>query len=183
MKKMTFILALAIFCISFISGQNSTDIQIKDEIISVLKNRVEILEKEIEYYKETLDLLNSSMTAQDQDVEFKINSVIGNSNTGQIVIEGILINNGVLRSIQGWQSNAFDPQGNEIRALSGVSVGAGGRIAELHNDIPAKFRVEFKNTIPKTPMFRSLTIKFYSSVGIYSADLSVMFRNIPIEWK
>jgi hypothetical protein len=182
MRKITTLIALAISCIATITAQNSTEIQEKDKIILELQNHVAKLDKELEYYKKTLDLLNSSISEQVQDVDFKINSVIGDSKTGQIVIEGILINNGALRSIQGSQANAFDPQGNEVRTYE-VSVGAGGRIAELHREIPAKFSVIFRNTTATAPILMALTLKFYSSVGLRSADISVMFRNITIEWK
>jgi hypothetical protein len=182
MRKFAFFITLAIFCASTMKGQNSADIQTKDAIILELQNNIAKLEKEIEYYKTTLDLLNSKIIAEDQNVEFKINLVTGDSNTGKIVIEGIFINNGVLRSIQGWQANAFDLQGNEMRTFA-VAVGSGGKIPELHRDIPTKFRIEFTNSIPDTPMLTALTIKFYSSVGIRSNDISIMFRNIPVEWR
>jgi len=182
MKKITTFIVLAIFCVTFITGQNSTNIQTKDEIILDLQNNIIKLEKEIEYYKETLNLLNSKIVAQDQNVDFKIVSVIGDSNTGKVVIEGILINNGVLRSIQGHEANAFDPQGNEIRTFE-VAVGANKRIAELHKDITVKFSVEFKNVVSETPILSALTLKFYSNVEHKSNNLSVTFRNISIEWK
>ena len=182
MKRTTFLIALAIFCVTSTTGQNSTDIQAKDKIILDLQNQVAKLEKEIEYYKKALNLQNSNVTAEDQGVEFKINSVNGNLNTGIIVIEGILINKGVIRSIQGREANAFDPQGNEIRTIA-VSVGAGGRISELNREIDVKFRVEFKNSISEVHIFRNMTIKFYSSVDYKSSDISVTFRNVSIEWK
>jgi len=181
MKKITIFIVFAIFCLTSVAGQNSTNTETKDETISKLQNEVSKLEKEIEYYKKTLDLLNSKITAQDQNVEFKINSVIGDLNTGKVTIEGIVINNGVLRSLQGHQANAFDPQGNEIQTFD-VIAGA-DRIKELQKDIPAKFKIVFKSTVPNTPILKSLNLKFYSWVELKQADVSVTFRNIPIEWK
>ena len=182
MKNFAFFIALTIFCVTSVIGQNSTPVDKKDETILALQNNIVKLEKEIEYYKKTLDLLNSKITAQDQNVDFKINSVIGDSNTGKIVIEGILTNNGVLRSIQGHEANAFDPQGTEIKTFE-VSAGAEKRIAELHKDIPTKFSVTFKNADSDAPMLKALTLKFYSSIGPRNNNISVMFRNVSIEWK
>ena len=180
MKKYTFLIALAIIYIAPAVGQNNSNNETKDETITRLQNNIVKLEKEIEYYKKTLDLLNSKIVAQDQNVEFKINSVTGDSNTGKVVIEGIVINNGVLRSIQGHVANCFDPQGNETITYQ-LTVGADKRLDQLNREIPVKFSVTF-NSIPKAPLLSALSLKYYSRVDIRSNDLTVMFRNISIDW-
>ena len=180
MKKNVLLIALAIFCIAASVAQNNANNETKDETITRLQNNIVKLEKEVEYYKKTLDLLNSKIVSQDQNVEFKINSVIGDSNTGKVDIEGILINNGVLRSIQGQLANCIDPQGNETITYQ-LTVGAGRRLEQLNREIPVKFVVTFKS-IPKTPLISALTLKYYSSVDFRNNDISVMFRNISIDW-
>ena len=106
--------------------------------------------------------------------------VTGDSNTGKVVIEGIVINEGVLRSIQGQVANCFDPQGNETITYQ-LTVGADKRLDQLNREIPVKFSVTF-NSIPKAPLLSALSLKYYSRVDIRSNDLTVMFRNISIDW-
>src|SRR5690606_2333145 len=51
-------------------------------------------ERDIAYYKEALDLLNSKTTAENQDVVFKVTSVSGKKDQGKIVVELLMENVG-----------------------------------------------------------------------------------------
>jgi hypothetical protein len=182
MRKITLFIAMAIFCLPSIIGQNSDDSQ---AVILQLQNRVSELEKEVEYYKQTLNLLNSKTTATDKNVDFKV-TVIGERNTGKITVEGILVNNGVTRSVQRDFAQLFDPQGNE-RNTRDIVLGNGNiRLDELHREVPVRFSVEMGHITPETPILSALTIRLlsnYTSTPLRSDNLSVMFRNIPVEWR
>ena len=137
---------------------------------------------EIEYYKQTLSLFESRISTESNDVMFKINSVEGNSNTGKVIVEGILVNNGPLRSIQGHKSNAFDPKGNGIKSYK-VKLGNEKRINKLLNDVPTQFNVEFEQIIEGTPTIRALIVDFYSNIGNRRDNINVVFKNLDIDWK
>lgn len=151
-------------------------------ILDTKENEISKLREEIKYYKETLNLINSKISTKYKDIEFKINSVIGNSNTGKIMVEGIFINNGVLRSIQCYKAKIFDPQGNGVNSFS-VLVGNEKRIDKLYKDIPTKFSVELEQVIEGTPVLKFLMIDFYSKIGYKSDDINVVFKNLKIKWE
>ena len=151
-------------------------------IVNTKENEISKLKEEIKYYKETLNLFSSKISTKYKDLNFKINSVIGNSNTGKIMVEGIFVNNGVLRSIQGQKAKIFDPQGNGVNSYK-VLVGNEKRIDKLYKDIPTKFSVELEQIIEGTPVIKSLMIDFYSRLGYKSDDISIVFKNLTIKWE
>lgn len=154
----------------------------KNEIIVEKQNKISKLESEIEYYKKTLNLFNSKISTENKNVTFKINSVIGDSNTGKIIVEGILINNGIIRSIQTKRVKAFDPKGNGINKFK-MSVGNETRIEKLYKDVPIKFTIELEQIIEGTPIIKALIIDFYSNVGYKRDGLSIVFKNLSVKWR
>ncbi len=157
-------------------------LNVKENEITQLNNQVIKLDEEIKYYKKTLNLINSKIETKFKDVDFKINSVTGNSNTGKITVKGILINKGVLRSIQGKSSKIFDPQGNGINSFK-VLVGNETRIDKLFKDVPTKFSVEIEQVIEGTPVIKILMIDFYSNIGYSSDNINIVFKNLSINWE
>jgi hypothetical protein len=155
---------------------------LEENKISEMNNQISKLNKEIKYYKETLNLFSSKIETNYKDVNFKINSVVGNSNTGKIMVEGILVNNGLTRSIQGYKSKVFDPKGNGIDSYK-ILVGNGTRIDKLYKDIPTKFSVELEQVIEGTPVLKALMIDFHSNVGYKSDKINVVFKNLSIKWE
>ncbi|QTE22015.1 hypothetical protein [Polaribacter cellanae] len=151
-------------------------------IVNIKENEISKLKKKIKYYKETLSLLSSKIEATDKNVNFKITSVNGNTNTGEIVIEGIAINKGILRTLQGKSSIIYDPKGNTTRGYK-MSFGEVTRIEKFHKDIPTKFKLLVKEIVPKTPMLKSVNIEFYSTIGYKNDHLYIVFNNLRIKWK
>lgn len=194
MKKMNLLTYVLILSTTIVLGQtNCTELEAdnaslkselitKDGIITTQNVTIDQQKKEILYYKETLALINSKITTENKEVTFKINSVTGNSDTGTVMIEGILINNGVLRSIQGHKANAFDPKGNGIMSYK-MTVGNETRIAKLLKDIPTKFTVELNEIVSGTPIITALLIDFYSNVGYKKDALNIVFKNLNVHWE
>jgi hypothetical protein len=151
-------------------------------IVNTKENEISKLKEEIKYYKETLNLFNSKISTKYKDLNFKINSVIGNLNTGKIIVEGIFVNNGVLRSIQGLKAKIFDPQGNGVDSYK-VLVGNEKRIDKLYKDVPTKFSVELEQIIEGTPVIKSLVIDFYSKLGYKSDNISIVFKDLTVNWE
>lgn len=166
---------------SNISELETENGKLKTEL-SEKETKIKDLTKEIEYYKQTLELIDSKITADDKDVTFKINSVNGNSDTGKVIVEGILINNGALRQIQGKKANAIDPKGNSSMSYK-VKFGDAIRIEKVLKDIPTKFNVELEQMEEGTPMIKALIIDFHSKAGYKFDDLNVIFKNLNIDWK
>ncbi|QXP53658.1 hypothetical protein [Cellulophaga sp. HaHa_2_1] len=194
MKKMNLLTYVLILSTTIVLGQtNCTELEsdnaslkseliTKDGIITTQNVTIDQQKKEVLYYKETLALINSKITTENKEVSFKINSVTGNSDTGTVMIEGILINNGVLRSIQGHKANAFDPKGNGIMSYK-MTVGNETRIAKLLKDIPTKFAIELNEIVSGTPIITALLIDFYSNVGYKKDGLNIVFKNLNVHWE
>lgn len=158
-----------------------TELTKKEAIITSQLENISKLEKDISYYKETLDLMNSKISKVTKDVTFKITSATGDTNTAEVLVEGILINNGGLRSMQIYKTEAFDPKGNSLK-YGALNIGLTKRVSKLFNDIPTKFTATLKGAAEGTPMIKSLMIEFISKKTGPQETLTVAFKNIPIIW-
>ena len=101
-----------------INEQLNAELTKKSEIITNQKEQISKLESELDYYKETLDLMNSKIIVKQDDFVLKINSVIGQSSTGTIRIEGVVENKGPQRTFRSYRSKTllYDPKGNIYKA-------------------------------------------------------------------
>ncbi|WP_324023508.1 hypothetical protein QSV08_11665 [Maribacter sp. BPC-D8] len=187
MKKLQLLSILTLLFISSAFGQidtkelESENQKLKAEIV-IKKETISKLEGEVNYLKETLDLIDSKISKDEKDVSFKINLVEGDLDTGKIIIEGILINNGVVRSIQGQKANAFDPKGNGINSYK-VKFGDVAKISKLLKDVPVKFNIELDPISDAPPILKALTVYFYSNVGYKKDPINVVFKNLNVIWK
>lgn len=182
MKKILLVLSLLIFSFNIFSQAKANKTESKlDSIIQAKDAEIEKLKKEIEYYKQTLNLFNSKIESENKDVTFKINSIVGDTSTGYVTIEGILNNNGVIRSLQTHQTELIDAQGNTA-TIYDMSLGDDIRLEKLRKDRPVKFTVTIKTIIEGTPVIKSLTMKFHSSVGFKDDPIEVVFTNLSIDW-
>ena len=187
MKKILLVHSIILLSTTFSFAQEDcktlqAELTKKDQTLAVQKNTINDQLNKIQYYKEALNLLNSKITAESNEVSFKINSVIGNSSTGIIKVEGILINNGPVRSIQVQKANSFDPKGNSAMSYT-MKLGNDIRIAKLLKDIPSKFTVEIKELAEGTPLITALIIDFHSSIDYKKNDLNVVFKNLDVSWE
>ncbi|WP_053404889.1 hypothetical protein [Persicobacter sp. CCB-QB2] len=145
-------------------------------------NEIQQLNASIAYYKNTLKLINSKKETECNDVLFKINKVTGNSNSGEVKIEGVVINTKLERSLQGSFSEVFDPQGNVSTSYK-IEVGNQKRLAALYKDVPVKFSAVIEQYDLDAPIINLLKMKFYSSVGYKKDDLIVVFKNLEVDWR
>jgi len=174
-------LALSTYGQSDASQLEEQNEKLKTELLNK-ENVIQNLKKEIVYYKETLQLMESKISSEDKEVTFKINNVQGDSTTGKVFVEGILINKGATRRIQGWKASAFDPKGNGIMSYQ-VKLGKYNSIEKLLKDVPTNFNLELEQIVEGTPIITALIIDFYSRIGTKSDNLNVVFKNLRIDWK
>ncbi|MDO5666090.1 MAG: hypothetical protein Q4G63_12675 [Bacteroidia bacterium] len=179
MKKNQLILLFSFCCLCGIQAQTADP---KDKRISELEVKVTLLSKEVDYYKETLKLMNSNVEATEGNVTFKINSVTGDKASGKVKIEGIAVNGGDVRTLQPQSALSYDPQGNETTIYE-MTLGTSGRIEKFERDVPVKFSVEYTNVPVDTPVFTMVKISFFSTLGFNSDDIQITYRNLPIVWR
>lgn len=149
-------------------------------VISKQKKNIEKLNSEIEYYKETLNLLNSKISAEGNNVIFRINSITGKSDLGKILIEGLIENKGAVGKFQTQNIELTDPKGNHYKTYK-VSFGEERYIPSFQKNIPTKIMIEFDKIIEETPMIKALVLNIY---GEYPGrTYNVIFKNLPVVWE
>ncbi len=185
--KFQLLTAIALFLFSYSYSQENCEtlkhtLAQKEGAITTQKAAISKLEKEVEYYKKTLNLMSSAISVVERDVNFKVNSVIGNSTTGKVVIEGILVNNGVVRSLQSQQAVSTDPQGNIAKSFI-MSLGGEVRIKDLNAEIPVKFSIEFSTIMRNVTDIKQLVLIYHSTINYQDDQITVTFNNLAIDWK
>ncbi|NJB35291.1 hypothetical protein [Croceivirga sp. JEA036] len=153
----------------------------KNGILSVQKERIEKLESEINYYKETLNLLNSKITGEGNNVIFKINSVKGKTDLGKIIIEGLIENKGAVGKFQSKSIELTDPQGN-IYKSSKVSFGGESYLPQFQKNLPVKVQIEFDKIIDESPIMKAMVWSIYGGQR-FGASYTVIFKNLAVEWE
>lgn len=195
MKKNYAFSILIILQTAFTSfGQSSSACAEKDAIIVKQKQElankldlIEKLEKDIVYYKETLHLLSSEPILAYNGITFRITAIKGDTTNGKVLVEGLLTNSGAENFLQSHSAKAFDPQGNGYQVqASYIEIANAVRIDKLYNDVPMKFTVSIAGLqkIPVgTPMIKALEIEFLTENGTKLETISLLFRNLTIDWK
>ena len=160
----------------------NTAISKTEKIVVSQTETITKLDKDIHYYKETLKLLNSKISTKTKEVTFKITAAKGDSNTAEVLVEGLMINNGGLRFMQTARAEAFDIKGNSLKP-GALLIGPTRRVDKLFNDVPTKFTVVLKNVSEETPMIKSLMVEFYSKRNGPQEKVMPSFKNIPVIWE
>ncbi len=155
--------------------------QVKDVNV-IQRTKIENLKKELTYYKETLELLNTKDIKKSEDIIYRINSVKGSSDNGIITIEGLVENKGAVKSFQGQSNELTDPKGNNYIAHASLVVGKNSfgdirRIDKFQKNIPTKFSISFKEIKEEMPVIKALVIK------IYNKQNPIIFKNLPVTWE
>ncbi len=159
---------------------NKELVKVKEEK-SVLSNRITELEKQVVYFKEALNLLNTKDKLESEKIIYRINSVKGSLDNGTITVEGLIENKGAVKSFQGQQNQLTDPKGKSYISY-GMIFGKNelgsviSRIDKFKRNLPTKFTITFKEIEDETPMIKSLSIKVFDRK-------EVVFKNLKIIWE
>ncbi len=154
----------------------------KEKIVVAQQTNIAKLEKDVKYYKETLNLRSGKVQIIQDNFKLIINSVIGKSNSGTIIIEGIVENNGIMRAFRPSRYTTFiyDPKGNNYRA-SKIKFGTLDHIQEFQKSLPLKFTIIFDKIGEEMPVISNLTAIFTNATGGKYTDM--IFKNLPVVWE
>lgn len=184
MKKLLFIITLLTFTAY---GQTNcselkTELNQKKKIIETKEASITKLENEVNYYKETLNLMNGKVRLEQDNFILIINSVIGKSNSGTVIIEGIAENKGIMRAFRpsGFRTFIYDPKGNNYKA-SIIKFGTLSHIQEFQKNTPVKFTLIFDKIGEEMPVISNLTAIFTNATGGRYTDM--IFKNLPVIWE
>ncbi len=142
---------------------------------SVLFNRVSELEKQVVYFKEALNLLNTKDKLESEKIIYRINLVKGSLDNGTITIEGLIENKGAVKRFQGQVNVVVDAKGNSYKTY-GMTLGGDTWIPKFQRNLPTKFSIVFKEIVDETPIIKSLSIKAYNRK-------TVVFKNLSVNWE
>ncbi len=155
--------------------QLTSSLNEKEQSIADLNSKLNKLENDVQYLKESLDLANSKTTFESDDLVYKVTSVVGKSDQNRIVVEGLVENHGAVRKLQmDGDVYVVDPKGNRIKHdYRGTNLGGESYIPKLQRNIPIKMRIEFGNVIEQPPTIKALILSFYNLDDAIFKDLDV----------
>ena len=192
MKKIKIFSILTIIAISTTFGQaNCSDLELKNKELSseltkkndeiaIKNNDIQKLKTETQYYKETLELLNTKNLKESDNIIYRINSITGKFDDGIIIVEGLLENKGAPDKFQPKNIEIYDPKGNKYRA-SKFKIGNSKLlfVDKMERNLPTKFRFEFNGVLEQTPVLKALIFNFYR----HTKKSTVIFKNLNINWE
>lgn len=149
------------------------------------------LSKQVEYYKETLNLLKPIRTVNIDGMEINITKIVGSQKDKRLSVTIVYQNKeSETRSFfQCEQAFLIDLQGNQFQTFEVyVAPNKGIRAEKILPNIPTKASIAFKTTEPTnpieptTPVIRTLTLKVFAKNHMDS-PYSAIFENIPVVWE
>ncbi|MCG1035921.1 hypothetical protein [Polaribacter sargassicola] len=192
MKKIKIFSVLTLLVISNTFAQTDcSDLELKNEklnselaqkkqLISLQVNDIKKLNSEIQYYKESLNLLNTKNQKESNNIIYRINSVKGKYDNGTIIVEGSIENKGFPTKFVAQSIDIFDPKGNKYKA-SKFQIGNSKLlfVGKLERNLPTKFIFEFKGISEEIPVLKALIFNHYE----HTKMSSVTFNNLSVNWE
>lgn len=153
----------------------------QSEINEVQSKLIELADRNAEY-KKALDI-KQTLNATDADgYQYGFVSAIGDSKTDSLVITLNMFNPGETREKQLAQAQFVTYDGNAFNTYEFQWGSLDYQKATIDANTNMKVRL-FYARIPKgTKRINSLTIKAYSSTW-GNSDMTINFRDLPVEWK
>lgn len=184
MKKILTISGILLINIFYAQKTNCS--QLEQELTNKT-SQIDQLQKQVEYYKETLDLLKPISTVSLDGMTFSITKAIGSvkNKTINFIFTYQNTDSTDRKFFQCEQAFGIDPQGNQLQSYE-VFVGAnnGIRVENIKPNIPTKATLIFKTTEINFPIIRILKIKIYSNDSLKNGTTQdLIFENIPLTWE
>lgn len=184
--KSKLILIVSVFSqITFAQKSDCSDL--KNELKNN-KEQITELSKQVDYYKETLNLLKPIRTVDIDGMKLDIVMVNGHKKDKTISVTFIYQNteSTARKSFQCEEAFIIDPQGNQLQT-SEVIVAPNKRIRaqNILPEVPTKATMTFAATgLAEThfPLIKVLTIKIYAKDSKNNPNNAV-FESIPVIWK
>ncbi len=151
----------------------------KNGIIDSQAQELSKLKTQNNYFKETLDLLNTTNSKEGDKVLYRINSVEGNLSVGTISITGTIENLSIVKRWQSKKIKIIDLKGNAYNGKLRFNDGTWS-IAQFQKNIPIKFTVTFNKILEETQIIRALMFDMYGANG---KGHIVTLKNLEVQWQ
>jgi len=150
-----------------------------------LKQEVETLKHDNDYFRKTLNILQSDLKATSSDnIEFQLISCIGSKADKTVSLEFLITNKEVDKAIQfspDKYATGIDLQGNSYET-GGIKIGTQMYASTISQDVPLKFRFGFNAVDPAVAVFKLVSIQYFLPEGNYGTK-SVKYKDVQITWK
>jgi hypothetical protein len=185
MKKSKLLLGLLVF--STLSYAQQCDCSNLEAELKNIKNQVAELNKQVNtqlnYYKETLNLLKPITTVSADGMEISITKVSGSRKDKTVTVTFMYKNTQqtVRKDFQCTGATFITAQGEQYKTYE-IVVGANKsiRAENIHPDIPAKATITFKTNETDFPIIRILSLSINTS-NLNTKEAA--FENLPIVWE
>lgn len=137
--------------------------------------------KEIDYYKEALQLRESKNQLQIEHFVFKINKVTGDKTNRKLIVEGVFENIGVESSIQIMKVSIVDPKGNNYESFDIKLGGNAMGMSKTYNGVPIKFKLTFEKINEEFPVIKALILEKNDS-NSKGIKIDSILKNIDVTW-
>jgi len=170
-------------CSEFESKIESLNLELTQlqELSTTQEETIDELKGDIEYFKETLNLLESKIVIEQDGFVLKINSVAGRRSNGTVTITGLVENTGVLPAFRPreFKTMLYDAKGNIYKA-SKMSFGNLDNLQEFQKNLPVTFSVVFDKIGEEMPVIKNLTLVFNNRTGYEYGHM--IFENLDVIW-
>lgn len=191
-----------IMCVAFSTTMTGQTVKVEDCVktiegdVKVLKGQVETLNGQMASmqsrlneladrnaeYKKALDI-KQTLNATDADgYQYGFVSAIGDANTGKLTITINMFNPGPTRTKQMEQASFTDYNGTGRQTYEFIFGNNESGATTIDSNTNMKLYITFEQVSVSIKRIASLTVKAYSSTW-GNNDMSVNFRDLPVEWK
>lgn len=148
------------------------------------EQEIEELSRQVQYYKNTLNVNKAVRSATFENVRFDLTQVIGSKKDGTVEVNFLYTNIGpTRRSLQCERAQIVDPQGNQ-HITTQMYIAPNGRIVanEVLPRTAYRGGLLFRKQNSYFPTIRALSLYVYPQDN-FSNPVPVVFENIPIIWQ
>ena len=161
------------------NGKLNSELTKKDGVIESQVQELSKLKTQNNYFKETLDLLNTPNSKEGDKVMYRINTVEGDLSVGIITITGTIENLSIVKRWQSKKIKIIDLKGNAYNGRLRFNDGTWS-IAQLQKNIPIKFTVTFNKILEEAQVLRALMFDMYGANG---KGHIVTIKNLDVQWQ
>lgn len=150
-----------------------------------LKQEIEALKHDNDYFRKTLDIFTSSLkTTSSDNIDFQLIKCTGSKANQTVTLEFLLTNKDVNKDIQfspDKYAKGIDLQGNAY-GIGNIKIGTEVYRTEIIKDVPLKFTFQFKEVDPSVAIFKLISVEYFTSLSNYK-NIRVTYKDVPVAWK
>jgi hypothetical protein len=146
------------------------------QVIFAQSVNCEEIQKENDYLKKALHILNPVKTVTAKNIGFNISKCEGNAKEQSIYLTLVLTNHGPNTDLGLRKAIAVDAEGNEYETYQ-INIGSGSSNNKVYTDVPVKTIFKFEKVLPTVKLLKLIAIEFTGN------NCGFEYKDIPVTWK